>query len=165
MLVFLLGYMSSGKSFHGLKNSKKLGVAYYDLDSLIELQFNDSIKQIFQKYGENYFREIERDVLLNTQFHNNAIVSTGGGTPCFYNNMEFMYSIRTTIYLQSAVSQLENNLSKSDHRPLISKQKDLYKFVKSQLVLREPIYLHSDYVIDMNTDHENKLFNLLKTLF
>ena len=64
-----------------------------------------------------------------------------------------------------SVSQLVNNLSTGDHRPLISKQKDLYKFVKSQLVLREPIYLHSDYVIDMNTDHENKLFNLLKTLF
>ena len=83
MRIVLVGYMGSGKSTVGKKLASKLRFSFYDTDQIIEEQYKISIYNFFEKYEEDVFRKIEYDVLKNTLIHNNAVISTGGGTPVF----------------------------------------------------------------------------------
>ena len=101
MHIFLLGYMGCGKSFLSKKLSKVLTIDYFDLDNLVELKENQKIIEIFKKKGESYFRKIENLELYNLiNKKNKSIIATGGGTPCFLNNMKLMNNSGITIYLK-----------------------------------------------------------------
>ena len=118
MLVFLIGMMGSGKTSVGNLLAKKLQVPLIDIDKEIEKDEKLSIKEIFEKKGENYFREIESKYLLRKR--KLAVVSCGGGIILNKKNREFLRASGYTIYLKSSIPTLEKRLLNENGRPLLS---------------------------------------------
>src|SRR4029078_10045406 len=99
MKIFLLGFMGSGKSYWGRQLSQKLLIPYFDLDEQIVNNEGASINEIFDKKGEEYFRLLEKDTLhIITESRESMIMACGGGTPCFFNNIEYMKQAGTTVW-------------------------------------------------------------------
>ena len=120
MLIFLVGYMGCGKTTFGRKLATKLDWQFADLDELIEERYKISIHDFFAKYGEESFRRIENMMLRELLTKHRIIVSTGGGTPCFYNNMELMNRYGVTIFLNTPVPVLVQRLLNGKRkRPLV----------------------------------------------
>ena len=120
MLIFLVGYMGCGKTTFGRRLATELGWQFVDLDELIEERYRISIHDFFVKYGEESFRRIENMMLREMLTKHRIIVSTGGGTPCFYNNMELMNSYGVTIFLNTPVPVLiERLMNGKRKRPLV----------------------------------------------
>ena len=143
MRIFLVGYMAVGKSTIGKKLAKALALKFVDLDQLIEEQERRSIAEIFEKEGESSFRGAERNALLAASELNNVVISTGGGTPCFYDNMSVMNTKGVTVYLEMDVMSIAYRLQHSkDPRPLIAGKSDeeLQSFVKFHLEERREFY-------------------------
>ncbi len=91
MRIFLIGFMACGKTHWGKLLSEKLQIPFFDLDQQVEEKEESTITQIFEEYGEEYFRLLEKDVLhLLTENHESFVMACGGGTPCFYNNIDYM---------------------------------------------------------------------------
>ncbi len=126
MSIFLIGLPGSGKSFWGEKLADKLSVNFIDLDNEIERKAGSSIIEIFRLHGEEYFRLIEKEVLESViALHKNEVIACGGGTPCFYNNIEMMNRSGKTIYLKTPISLLLERLKKSSEsakRPLFDRE-------------------------------------------
>jgi shikimate kinase len=128
MLIFLLGFMGSGKSHCGKKIAASFGCAFVDLDHEIEASEKQSISEIFSLHGEQRFRELERDALHRIVDMDNAsdkavhaVIACGGGTPCFHGNMEFMNENGLTVWLNPSVETIVQRLKKGQkHRPLIA---------------------------------------------
>lgn len=142
--IFLLGYMGSGKTTVGRAVAKATGLEFIDLDHYIESRFCKSIKDIFAEKGEEGFREVERAMLSEVCNFENVIVACGGGTPCFYDNMEVMSRAGSTVYLNASVDVLHSRLlSGRAARPLIANLDDegLRTFIADALAKREPHYL------------------------
>lgn len=141
--VFLVGYMGVGKTTIGKLLSKELGVKFIDLDKYIEGRYCKTIQDIFAEKGENKFRVIERDILREVAAFQNVLISTGGGTPCFYDNMDVMNQQGITVYVKASVEQLVSRLLASKNvRPIIQDKssKELYSFVAAHLAEREEFY-------------------------
>lgn len=157
MRITLIGYMGSGKNFIGERLSKRLSIPFYDLDALIEEKERRSITTIFKTKGEIYFRKIERTILLETlKEKDDIILSLGGGTPCFYNNMDCVIESSIAVYLQSTISTLSKRLLKEkEQRPLISHLQDeqLPEFIAKHLFERRFFYEKATYTV--NTDQQN----------
>ena len=163
MPVFLIGYMGSGKSTIGKSLSKVMNLPFIDLDNLIEVEMKMSIDQIFHKKGEQFFREKEHYILTNYPFEANTIVATGGGTPCFFENHNFMNSIGHTIYLEISNNELLKRLELDDKRPLLFDNKlNLKDFINTQINDRKKYYQMSNYVFksdDISINEVQKLVN------
>jgi shikimate kinase len=150
MKVFLVGFMGSGKTTIGKKLANYLTCDFIDLDKLIETKVGMSIVEYFELHGESAFRDLERDVLQKTDFPENVIIATGGGAPCFGDNMSWMNENGLVAYLslspKALASRLEN--SKTD-RPLIRNLKgdELEGFISAKLAEREPFYNQSKFVV------------------
>jgi shikimate kinase len=150
MKVFLVGFMGSGKTTIGKKLANYLKCDFIDLDKLIETKVGMSIVQYFELHGESAFRDLEREVLQKTNFPENVIIATGGGAPCFGDNMSWMNENGLVAYLslspKALASRLEN--SKTD-RPLIRNLKgdELEGFISAKLAEREPFYNQSKFVV------------------
>ena len=99
--IILLGYMGAGKTTIGKALAKELGIMFYDLDWYIESRMRRTVAQIFSDEGEEGFREIERNMLHEVAEFEDVVISRGGGTPCFYDNMDYMNAQGDTIYLQA----------------------------------------------------------------
>ncbi|MCO5248422.1 MAG: shikimate kinase [Chitinophagales bacterium] len=143
MLYFLIGFMGSGKSYMGRNLSKELEISCIDMDEQIELQEGISIKEIFEVKGENYFRNLEREFLLSLNNDENKIISTGGGAPCFFDNMEIMNQKGLTIYLNRSKETVLRQLFKSTHkRPLLKNktEEEISQYYDFKLAEREPFY-------------------------
>src|SRR5690606_26622914 len=143
MRIFLIGFMGSGKTTLGAKLASKLGYPFIDLDKTIEEQAGMSIREYFQQYGENAFRELEKQVLQNTEYPENAVIATGGGAPCFFDNMDWMNRNGVTIYLSMTPKALANRLEKGkDERPLIKdlSPEGLIQYIASKLQERNTFY-------------------------
>lgn len=141
--VFLIGYMGVGKTTIGKLLSKELGVQFIDLDKSIESRYRKTIQEIFAEKGEEKFRSIERDMLREIAAFEDVLIATGGGTPCFYDNMDVMNQQGTTIYLKASVRQLVSRLLASKSvRPIIQGKspEELQGFVKTHLAEREKYY-------------------------
>ena len=146
--ILLIGYMGSGKTTLGRALADKLGLTFIDLDNYIEQRFRKSISQIFAEMGEDGFRDIERRMLHEVAEFEDVIISTGGGTPCFFDNIEFMNAQGTTVYLDVPVERLFIRLSIArNKRPLIKEKNDeeLLAFITEQLAKRAPHYSKAQY--------------------
>ncbi|MFA6946485.1 MAG: shikimate kinase [Pedobacter sp.] len=150
MKVFLIGFMGSGKTTIGKKLANYLKYDFIDLDKVIESRAGMSIVNYFELHGEGAFRELERDILQKTEFPENAIIATGGGAPCFGDNMEWMNKNGLVAYLSLSPKALASRLehSKTD-RPLIRHLKgdELIDFIRKKLQEREEFYNQAKYVV------------------
>lgn len=148
MRIYLIGFMGSGKSHWGRLLSAGTGWPCYDLDQLIQEQEGMTIADIFSKKGEEYFRMLEREVLVNlSQTRNDMILSCGGGTPCFLNNIAFMKQQGKVVWLDTATPVLLKRLLKEkSHRPLIRdiSDSDLEAFISRKLRDRKIYYEQAD---------------------
>jgi len=160
MRLFLVGYMGAGKTTIGKLLAKKLNYAFVDVDWFIENRYNQTISKIFEEKGEAVFREIEHRALIEISSYENVVVSTGGGLPCFFNNMELMNRAGTTVYLKENVDELAKTLNTNkQNRPLIKNLnfEELQIFIKKHLEEREPFYNQAKHIINVKqcvTKHE-----------
>lgn len=150
MVIFLLGFMGSGKSTIGRALAKLSGTSFIDLDHHIEEQEGRSITEIFTNSGEAVFRQLETNYLKKLIGQDdNCIVSLGGGTPCFNENMKLINSSGTSVYLKTGVDELFSRLvGQKDHRPLLAGKSDdeLRTFIKQKIAEREPFYNRSNII-------------------
>ena len=143
MRIYLIGYMGSGKSKTAELLSKIFKYGFLDTDHLVEEKLGNTISVIFNKHGQDYFREIEKKILRTTDKNDNVIISTGGGTPCYHKNMEWMNSNGITVYLEANAGLLFHRLASSrTGRPLIESLNDveLMEQIMSHLTMRIPFY-------------------------
>ncbi|MCR6720897.1 MAG: shikimate kinase [Chitinophagaceae bacterium] len=126
MRIFLIGFMGSGKSFRGKQLSEKLGIPFFDLDEQIVNAESKSINEIFAEQGEEYFRLCEKDVMhIITESHPSFVMACGGGTPCYFNNVEYMNRSGTTVWLNTSLPELYTRLLKEkEQRPLLRELSD-----------------------------------------
>lgn len=158
--IILLGYMGSGKTAVGELLKNQLQIDFLDLDQYLEHKLNSPIATIFEQKGELFFRTQERKALEELlQRETPFILSLGGGTPCYYDTMEYLkkFSHLKTFYLQTGIGTLSERLEKAKStRPLIAHLKDLdqiQEFVGKHLFERNPYYLQADHKI--TTDHKS----------
>jgi len=165
-LIYIIGFMGSGKTTAGKKLASLLGWSFVDLDKKIEEYTGKTIPEIFSQKGEEWFRNIESQLLREFMSGTDAIVSTGGGTPCYSDNMDFMLETGLTLYLKMTPRQLKSRLSKSKgDRPLLKDldHEQLLSFITEKLAYRERWYSRCDITVDgMNLDI-NMLFSLVKS--
>jgi shikimate kinase len=156
MKIILLGYMGSGKSTVGKALAKELSLSFVDLDHAIENEIGVSIRDFFEASGELKFRSLENEVLKKVLNENNGmILSTGGGTPCYGNNLDLLKSTSNTkvFYLKASIQTLtERLLSEKDTRPLIESigDNDLPEFIGKHLFERSNFYLQAHHVVDID---------------
>ena len=151
MRIFLIGFMGSGKTTIGRKLSHRLGFTFIDQDDLIEEMAVMTIPEIFSKEGEEGFRNREHQAIKELLTHNNVVVATGGGAPCFFNNMDLYNENGITIYLKMAPEILTSRLKYSaTERPLIKNKTtdELLNFVETSLKKREKFYQQATFVIE-----------------
>lgn len=148
--IFLIGYMGAGKTTIGKKLSKTLQLDFIDLDKYIQQTYQKSIHQLFEEKGEEGFRKMEQKALHEVADFENVVISCGGGTPCFFDNMEVMKKAGTTVYIQVDPEELADRLLASKTiRPLIAgkSKEELIPFIDKQLQERERYYNKADLVI------------------
>jgi shikimate kinase len=165
-IIYIIGFMGSGKSTIGKKLASLLDWSFIDLDKKIEEHIGKTIPEIFSQNGEKYFREIETLLLRNLKSVSNTIVSTGGGTPCHSDNMDFMINNGLTLYLKLTPEELQSRLSESDgDRPLIKDldRKELLQFIEEKLADRERYYNRADIKADGTDPDISLLFSLVKS--
>ena len=151
--IILIGYMGAGKTTVGRALSKAMGLPFYDLDWYIESRMHKTIPQIFAERGEEGFRLIERNMLHEVAEFENIIISCGGGTPCFFDNMEYMNGQGDVIYLKASPDVLYKHLLMGKtERPLLKNKtpEQLIAFIKEQLEIREPYYTKAKHVLDVS---------------
>lgn len=146
--------MGSGKSFWAERLSNILHIPAFHLDDEIEKKERRTIAQIFAEQGEDYFRIKESEVLKSFAGKKKFVLSTGGGTPCFHDNMKWMNDNGITIWIDEPVEIIEERLKKEkQHRPLIASIPDgeLKKFLSEMLYKRNPFYAQAKYHVNADT--------------
>jgi shikimate kinase len=162
--LFLIGMMGSGKSFWAQRLSEKMNIDWMDLDQQIEKATSLTIKEIFAAYGEEYFREKEKDALHELSNYSNLIIAVGGGTPCFYNNMKWMDDHGITIWIDEPVEILAERLKKEKaHRPLIKDLSDeeLFSFLSKKSAERASYYSQSQFHLKGDQISESSFAKIL----
>lgn len=151
--IILIGYMGAGKTTVGKELAKALGLSFYDLDWYIESRMRKTVKQIFDEGGEEAFRNVERNMLHEVAEFENVVISCGGGTPCFFDNMDYMNRQGDTIYLQANPEVLVQHLKMGKGvRPLLQNKtgEELVQYIKTHLEEREPYYLKAKHILNVN---------------
>ena len=152
-LIILIGYMGAGKTTVGKALSQSLALPFYDLDWYIEERYRRTIPQIFAENGENGFREIEQKILHEVAEFENVIISCGGGTPCFFDNMEYMNRQAQTVYLKASPDVLFQHLKMGKvERPLLKDktEDEMKQYIRDSLAIREPFYSRAQYTLDVS---------------
>ena len=166
--IIIIGYMGAGKTTVGKALAKELGVMFYDLDWYIESRMHKTVKQIFDEMGEEGFRHIEHNMLHEVAEFENVVVSCGGGTPCFYDNMDYMNQAGETIYLKASPETLHAHLKMGKGvRPLLLNKtpEEVDVFIREQLKQREPFYEKAKHIIDVNVmDNFDKINNMVQQI-
>ena len=151
--IILIGYMGAGKTTIGKALSKELGMMFYDLDWYIETRMHRTVAQIFAEKGEEGFRKIEHNMLHEVAEFENVIISCGGGTPCFFDNMDYLNEQGETVYLKARPEVLCSHLKMGKiERPLIKGKspEELQQFIVEQLKKREPYYNKAKHHLDVS---------------
>jgi len=139
--IYLTGFMGSGKSYTGKRLAEVLGLPFLDLDEAIEKSAGKTITEIFAEDGEAAFRELETQTLRHTADLPPSVVSTGGGAPCFNDNMDWMNQQGITVFLDPPIGVLLQRLEVGRaHRPLLQPAKELEIFIANKLASRRADY-------------------------
>ena len=167
MRIYLIGYMGSGKTKTAELLSKIFKCDFVDTDHLVEEITGTTVTAIFKTKGQDYFREIEKNVLRSTVKKNSCVISTGGGTPCYFDNMEWMNAHGITVYLETNAGLLFHRLATSrSGRPLIESLDDveLMEQIMSHLVVRNPVYKQSMISVNAASLNVKELADKIKAL-
>lgn len=148
----MIGYMGAGKTTLGKSLARHLGLEFIDLDWYIENRFHQSVSQLFATRGEEGFRKIEQNMLHEVAEFEDVVISAGGGTPCFFDNMEYMNRQGLTVYLKATPEILRTHLRMGKQkRPLIAQKNDeeLDIFIRESLDKRESYYNQARLIFDI----------------
>ena len=163
MKIFLIGFMGSGKTHWGKLLSEKLGMPFFDLDEKIVEHEGKTVTEIFDKDGEEYFRLLEKDILhLLTESHDSFVMATGGGTPCFYNNIDYLKKQGITVWINCSTDSVYQRLAKEkEPRPLISKipAEELKSYVVKKYSSRKIYYQQAAVILPEENLSVEKLVN------
>jgi len=150
--IVLIGYMGSGKTTVGKALAKEIGLPFYDLDWYIETRMRKKVSQIFAERGEEGFRQIERNMLHEVAEFEDVVISCGGGTPCFFDNMDYLNQQAQVVYLRCEPEVLRMHLlmGKGD-RPLLKGKtpEELVGYIREQLEYREQFYTKARFTLDV----------------
>lgn len=148
--IFLIGYMGAGKTTLGKALAKELNLSFIDLDWRIEGRYHKTVGELFAERGEEGFRKVEQQMLHEVAEVENVVISTGGGTPCFFDNMDFMCGKGDTVFLDASHEVLFRRLKAAKQsRPLLKDKSDeeMIHFIKEALSKRMPWYERAKYVV------------------
>lgn len=151
--IILIGYMGSGKTTVGKALSKETGMMFYDLDWYIESRMRKSVSQIFAERGEEGFRKIEHNMLHEVAEFEDVIISCGGGTPCFFDNMDYLNQQGDVVYLKATPEVLYKHLLMAKvERPLLKDKtaEELIAYITEHLKEREPFYTKARHILDVS---------------
>lgn len=169
--IFLIGYMGAGKTTLGRALARDLGVEFIDLDWYIEDRFHARIPDIFAREGEQRFREIEQRMLQEVAQFEDVVIACGGGTPCFFDNMDFINAHAASVYLKATPEVLEAHLRMGKTvRPLLQGKtpEQLHAYIEQSLAQREPFYSKATYTLPIevieNRDQIQDYVDRLKQL-
>lgn len=163
-IFFLVGLMGSGKTHWGKLLSEKNNFNFVDLDAAIESSAELSIAQIFAEKGAVFFRNLEAEILTQTNYSSFTIVATGGGTPCYHNNMQWMNENGVTLWLNQSIEKIvEQIISEKKHRPLIAdvSNQHLSAFFADLLQERKFYYQQSKHCLSANEINETNFQKII----
>jgi shikimate kinase len=163
--IFLIGFMGSGKTYWGNHWSKRSGLPYFDIDEMVEEEQKKTIAKIFAEDGEDHFRDLETAALRRFAEKGNAIVASGGGTPCYNDNISWMNNNGTSVYLRSSAENILKRLvSEKQKRPLIKNLQDdeLLFYIKEKIKERELFYNRAKIILNVDDLPQNYLPDFLK---
>lgn len=152
--IYLIGYMGTGKTTLGKRLAHIMELGFVDIDKHIESKFMQTIPEIFEEYGEEGFRKIEQNALKEVSQIENIVISTGGGAPCFFDNMSLMNNTGLTVYIKATPEELASRLRSSKTvRPIVAQKKEdeLVPFITEHLSQREKFYNKANIIF--NTEH------------
>jgi shikimate kinase len=163
--IFLIGFMGAGKTYLGKQLARKLNIPFIDTDEWIENRQGQNIAGIFSKEGEQAFRLMEHEAILKCCEMPSAVVSCGGGLPCYFNHMDLMRENGTVIYIQMDPDTLLTRLTRNEikQRPLLSgkTEAELHDWILEKIREREPYYLKAHHIIGGNCLQPEDLMILL----
>lgn len=164
--IYLIGFMGSGKTTIGHALAKALHYEFVDMDHYIEKQQQLSIADIFMQQGEESFRLIESQALDQLSKDKNIVISTGGGTPCFHDNMSIIRQSGVSIYLKCSIDSLHQRLKHSQERPLVSNKsdKELKRYIRETLSTRKEFYQKADIRVIADVEIALLLRKILKKI-
>lgn len=162
MKVFLLGYMCSGKSSIGRKIAKRLGMDFIDTDEEIERREGAEVADVIYYEGEEYFRTLEHNILLELLEKDNLFVSTGGGLPVWGNNMDLILQNGLSVYLRRPTHQILSRLTPYGRykRPKLRGKSDeeLKTYIEEDIIKREPVYMRSNLILECSLLSDADIF-------
>jgi len=166
MRIFLIGFMGSGKTHWGIRLAEKLKIPFYDLDAVIVNHEGMNISAIFAEKGEEYFRYMEKQTLENlVNREDDFVLSAGGGTPCFFNNIDFMKKSGRVVWLNTSLDALNKRLLKEKTtRPLLQgvTEDGLRAYIIRKLSERKMYYEQADLMVHEETIELEPLVSLLQ---
>ena len=154
--------MGAGKTTIGKALARKTGLEFFDLDWYVENRYRMKIPQIFAEKGETGFRELERYMLHEVTEFEDVVISCGGGTPCFFDNIDYMNSLAETVYLKAEPEVLRTHLLMAkSQRPLIQGKTpdELRDFIKESLANREPFYAKAKHIVQIEVLNSRELID------
>lgn len=167
MKVYLIGYMGSGKSTVGQLLAKRLKLDFIDFDRYIEKEEGKAIAEIFDSGKEDNFRRLEHTYLKKLLPRDNVVISLGGGTPCFHNNIELINNNGISVYLDIDVDTLAQRLSKAKNkRPLIQglNEMELKMFIQTNLERRLAYYTRANFTVSAKDIAAEEILLLIEKL-
>ena len=165
--IYIIGFMGSGKTTTGKKLADGLRWSFIDLDREIEAESGKTINEIFSESGEKSFRQMESEILHKLNINKDTVISLGGGTPCFSDNMDYINKTGTAIYLRLSPQLLKNRLSReSDKRPLLKDipENERIHFIHEKLSEREVHYNRAALIVDADNLRIDALVRRLERL-
>ena len=150
--IIIIGYMGAGKTTVGKALARTLKLPFYDLDWYIEGRMRKTVAQLFAERGEEGFRQVERNMLHEVAEFEDVVISCGGGTPCFFDNMEYLNAQGETIYLKGTPEILfQHLLMAKGKRPLLEGKSpdEIKEYIKSSLETREPFYSKAKHIYNI----------------
>ncbi len=151
--IILIGFMAAGKTTLGKALARDLGLQFIDLDHYIESRYRCTVSQLFAERGEETFRKIERNMLHEVAEFENVIISTGGGTPCFFDNMDYMNAQGITVFLEASIDTIYTRLTIArTQRPLVAQKtpEELRNYIVQMLEQRNPFYTRAHHTFCAN---------------